>query len=296
MLVRMTARPINPSDLIPVRGAYAHRIALLGIPGYEGVGMVAATGFNVSNSYIGKRVLPLLGEGTWQDYVVTDKNKAILIPDTIADDEAAQMYINPVTALVTCQEKLQLEPGNTLLINASGSSIGRLYAQLAKLFGFTLIAVTRNARHTRALLGLGASYVIDTSVSALRETVMDITRGQGADAAIDSIGGKDGNALAACLRHGGQFITIGLLSGRQVDWAAIAEDGNVQAGIFHLRHWNANVSTAVWQETFRKVISYVEQGQLQGRQIDSIYKLEDVRQAIKRTKSGFAKGKVLLKN
>lgn len=26
VLVRMVARPINPSDLIPIRGAYSHRI------------------------------------------------------------------------------------------------------------------------------------------------------------------------------------------------------------------------------------------------------------------------------
>jgi NADPH:quinone reductase-like Zn-dependent oxidoreductase len=28
VLVRMLARPINPSDLIPIRGSYSHRISL----------------------------------------------------------------------------------------------------------------------------------------------------------------------------------------------------------------------------------------------------------------------------
>lgn len=37
VLVRMLARPINPSDLIPIRGAYSHRVSLPNIPGYEGV-------------------------------------------------------------------------------------------------------------------------------------------------------------------------------------------------------------------------------------------------------------------
>lgn len=40
VLVRMLVRPINPSDLIPITGAYAHRIPLPNIPGYEGVGIV----------------------------------------------------------------------------------------------------------------------------------------------------------------------------------------------------------------------------------------------------------------
>lgn len=64
VLVRMTTRPINPSDLLPIRGAYSHRIPLPSIPYYEGVGIVEEVGPSVSKELIGKRVLPLRGEGT----------------------------------------------------------------------------------------------------------------------------------------------------------------------------------------------------------------------------------------
>lgn len=47
VLVRMLVRPINPSDLIPITGAYAHRIPLPNIPGYEGVGIVEDVGAGV---------------------------------------------------------------------------------------------------------------------------------------------------------------------------------------------------------------------------------------------------------
>ncbi|SES44603.1 Alcohol dehydrogenase GroES-like domain-containing protein [Psychrobacillus sp. OK032] len=55
VLVRMLARPINPSDLLPIRGAYSHRISLPNIPGYEGVGIVEDVGSLVSSFLIGKR-------------------------------------------------------------------------------------------------------------------------------------------------------------------------------------------------------------------------------------------------
>lgn len=55
MRVEMIARPINPSDLIPIRGAYRHRIPLPCIPGYEGVGSVIAIGSSVQKSMLGKR-------------------------------------------------------------------------------------------------------------------------------------------------------------------------------------------------------------------------------------------------
>lgn len=44
IIVRMLARPINPSDLIPIWGKYAHRISLPTIPGYEGVGIIEDVG------------------------------------------------------------------------------------------------------------------------------------------------------------------------------------------------------------------------------------------------------------
>lgn len=196
VLVRMITSPINPSDLLPIRGAYSHRIPLPSIPGYEGVGIVEEVGPAVSKELIGKRVLPLRGEGTWQDFVKTSAELAIVIPDSIEDHIAAQLYINPVTAWLICTEVLTLKPDDVILVNACGSSIGRILAQLSKILGFKLIAVTRNDKYTEELLKLGASYVIDTSRASLQDTVMELTNGRGAKAAIDSVGGIDGSELA----------------------------------------------------------------------------------------------------
>ncbi len=40
--VRMRFAPVNPSDLIPVTGAYRHRTRLPAVAGYEGLGEVVA--------------------------------------------------------------------------------------------------------------------------------------------------------------------------------------------------------------------------------------------------------------
>jgi len=181
VLVRMLACPINPSDLIPIRGAYSHRISLPNIPGYEGVGIVEDVGSLVTPNLIGKRVLPLRGEGTWQEFVKTSVEFTVSIPDSIDDFTASQMYINPITAWVTCTEVLKLRPNDVLLVNACGSSIGHIFAQLSKVLGFRLIAVTRNNKYTEDLLHLGASYVIDTSKDSLYETVIEVISGKTPD-------------------------------------------------------------------------------------------------------------------
>lgn len=297
VLVRMLARPINPSDLIPIRGSYSHRISLPNIPGYEGVGIVEDVGRLVPPKLIGKRVLPLRGEGTWQEFVRTSVEFAVPIPDTIDDFTAAQMYINPITALVICTEVLKLNVNDVLLVNACGSSIGHVLAQFSRIFGFRLIAVTRNNQYTEELLNLGASYVIDTSKDPLYETVMELTNGMGADAAIDSVGGSAGTNLAFCVHPNGNFLTIGLLSGKQVNWTEIINKAKVNANMFHLRNWNARVSTDKWQETFSYLITLINDKRLSLMMVDSVYDLLDVEKAIHAVECAKkTKGKVFLKS
>lgn len=295
VLVRMLARPINPSDLIPIRGSYSNRISLPNIPGYEGVGIVEDVGPLVSKNLIGKRVLPLRGEGTWQEFVKTSAEFAVPIPDSINDFTASQMYINPVTAWVVCMEVLKLRPNDVLLVNACGSSIGHIFAQLSKILGFRLIGVTRNNKYTEDLLHLGASDVIDTSKVPLYETVMELTNGIGADAAIDSVGGPSGDELAFCVHPNGNFLTIGLLSGIQVNWAEIIKKAKVNANMFHLRNWNKNVLADKWQETFNRLITLINDKKLRLMIADSQYDLMNVKKAIDVVESSkITKGKVFL--
>ncbi len=108
VLVRMLARPINPSDLISIRGSYAHRISLPNIPGYEGVGIVEEIGPLVSKNLIGKRVLPLRGEGTWQEFVKTSVEYAVCIPDTIDDKKLHLMPVDSKYDLVDIKRGVEV--------------------------------------------------------------------------------------------------------------------------------------------------------------------------------------------
>ncbi|OBZ15707.1 alcohol dehydrogenase [Bacillus sp. FJAT-27264] len=295
ILVRMLASPVNPSDLIPITGAYAHRTSLPAIPGYEGVGIVIAVGRDVSPALMGKRVLPLRGEGTWQEYVTAPAEWAVPVPDEMDDYTAAQLYINPVTAWVICTEILKLGPGDTLVVNAAGSALGRILAQFSKMLGFRLIAVTRNNYYTDELLRLGASHVIDTATSPLYDTVMELTKGEGATAAIDSIGGPSGMELSMCLRRGGTFVTLGLLSGIPLNGAELSRRGSIDVKLFHLRHWNQQVSVQTWQSTFNAIISTIMEGQLSLMTPAACYPLTEIREAVHAaTSPGRNMGKIML--
>ncbi len=295
VLVRMTLRPINPSDLLPIFGTYSHRISLPSIPGYEGVGVVEEIGPFVSHDLIGRRVLPLRGEGTWQEFVRTSANLAVPIPHSIRDETAAQLYINPLTAWLTCTDVLALKPEDILLVNAGGSAIGRIFAQLSNILGFRLIAATRNNVHTKELLQLGASDVINTSDTSLHSMVMELTEGRGANAAIDSVGGVEGTELAFCLQPDGILLTIGLLSGQPINWAKISKQTKVKVKMFHLRHWNQQVSVEKWQETFDYIFTLLNNKKLRLMIPNSHYALSEVHEAIRFVESSSGnKGKTLL--
>jgi len=296
VLVRMLLRPINPSDLIPITGAYSHRISLPTIPGYEGVGIVEDVGPFASKELIGMRVLPLRGEGTWQDYVTTSADFIVPIPDSIDNYMAAQLYINPLTAWLLCTAVLNLQPGDSLLVNACSSAIGRILVQLSKIIGFRLIAVTRNTAHKEDLLKLGASDVINTSETSLSEEVMSLTNGEGVNYAIDSIGGPSGTELAFCVQPHGTLVTIGLLSGIPIDWKKISKETTIQIKLFHLRHWNGQVSAQTWQDAFKGLISLIVDKKLTLMEPHATFELTEVNKAIDFVESQLKNnGKVFLK-
>lgn len=293
LAVRMYARPINPSDIIPVRGAYPHRTQLPAVPGFEGVGIVEAVGPGVSNQMLGRRVLPLKGENTWQDVVKTLDRHTIIVPNDIDDHSASQLYINPVTAWLICTEVLKLTYDDTLIVNAGGSAIGRIFAQISKIYGFKLIALTRDDRHTAELYRLGAVSVINTTKELLQARIAELTEGYGADAGVDCIGGPDGEQLVSCLKPNGTVISVGLLSGITPLWHEATRGTQVHVKLFWLKHWVERCSQERWEQVFHEVMELVRTGRLVMADIGATYDLTNVQQAIAAAESGI-EGKVLL--
>src|SRR4051812_14523408 len=71
VLVRVAAAPINPSDLMFVRGLYGVKKPLPAVPGFEGSGTVVAAGSLAGRLLVGRRVgcVPNPAtDGTWAEY------------------------------------------------------------------------------------------------------------------------------------------------------------------------------------------------------------------------------------
>src|SRR5215469_6818747 len=135
--VRILASPINPSDLLFVRGLYAGVQPQFPAPvGFEGVGRVDALGPQVHGLVPGQRVGVVNGQGgNWADYAVVPANDLLPVPDDLPDEQIASFLINPASALMMVRKVLAIPPGAWLLQSAAGSELGRMIIRLAKRDG-----------------------------------------------------------------------------------------------------------------------------------------------------------------
>ena len=163
--VRMLFSPVNASDLIPITGAYRHRTPLPAIAGYEGVGIVTETPAAYP-ALLGKRVLPLRGQGTWQRYVDCPAAYAVPVPDDVDSLLAARAYINPLAA----QMMLDRYPpvGKTVLLTAAGSDGAVLLGQWARQAGAEAVyGIHRSPVHAQRLAEKGIVPIAQHDMAAV---------------------------------------------------------------------------------------------------------------------------------
>ena len=241
--VRMLLSPVNPSDLNFVRGTYHDalgrivwnqprtdgsgarvyfdpgRMSACPVPPYalggEGVGIVDGCGAGfLARRLRGKRVAVAGGppQGTWQEYVVVDARRAVVLPATVPDEQAAMFFVNPITAYVLVHEVLRVKRGGWVLITAAGSALGTSVVRMGRRDGFRTICVVRTSANTAELRTLGADAVIETATQDLIGEVARITDGHGVRYALDCVGGELAGQVVCCLGLGGHLVLYGTLS------------------------------------------------------------------------------------
>ncbi|MFB4204982.1 hypothetical protein KBTX_01521 [wastewater metagenome] len=238
--VAMSLAPVNPSDLIPVTGAYAHRIALPAVAGYEGVGVVVEAAPAYSG-LIGRRVLPLRGAGTWQRLVDCDPRLAVPVPDDVDDLLAARAYINPLAA--TTLLRLWSVRGRRVLLTGAGSTCAALLGAWARFDGAVAVyGIHRSPGRAAGLAERGILPVSQDDHRTLDRLAAEV------DLTFDALGGPLATRILGRMKPGSAFIGYGLLSGRPV---APSRSNRARLHRFHLRDELAVMDAATWQQAFR---------------------------------------------
>jgi NADPH:quinone reductase-like Zn-dependent oxidoreductase len=298
--VRMIASPLNPSDLLVVRGEYGKLPTLPATPGFEGVGVVDQSGGGllalVRGLKPGKRVAVLgAGGGNWAEYVVVPARAAVPLPDDIPDEQAATFFVNPASAVVMTRHVLNVPPGEWLLQTAAGSALGRMVIRLGKHVGFRTINVVRRREQAEELQRAGADAVINTAEESIPQRVRALTEGRGVKYAIDAVGGETGTGVIQALGAGGRMLVYGTLSREPMtlDPRLLMVGGKSVEG-FWLSEWVRGQRPPTMLRLFGTIRGLMRAGVLTS-EVGATFPLDEVQKAAAQAGQPGRQGKVLLR-
>lgn len=221
LLIRVRATPVNYGDTLarnfryaplsdfnmplpfyfPARLVFGWRKPKINILGSEFAGDVAAVGKDVTGYKVGDAVFGYRGQsmGANAEYVCIAADGLVAPkPANMTYEEAATIPYGTLTAL-TLLRKVNIQPGQKVLINGASGGIGSAAVQLAKHYGADVTGVCGTPR-LEFVKALGADKVIDY-------TKEDFTKnGETYDLIFDILGKSSFSKVKGSLTKNGHYL------------------------------------------------------------------------------------------
>lgn len=149
----------------------------------------------------------LWGPAGLAEYMLVRSYEVFPVRDDI--NVAAATLAEPVACVVRSVEKGQLEFGDVAIVQGAGV-MGIIHVKLAKLRGaLVIVSEPDEARRKKALLS-GADYAVDPLNEDLRDKVLSLTEGRGAEACFFTAGGNKAiEEGLTCLAKCGRMVLYG---------------------------------------------------------------------------------------
>jgi len=296
VLLRMLAAPINPADPNFIAGTYGIKPHLPATPGIEGVGEVAQVGkiaAQVGRIQKGDWVRSLCGEGTWRQHLILKHTDCLVLPKGLCENDAAMIFVNPVTAWRMMHDFISLQPGEWIVQNAGNSAVGRCVIQIAKALGFKTYSLVRRPELIDELKAIGAD-VVETEDQFDRKTASAHFAGKTPRLGLNAVGGASALHVAHLLHSGGSHITYGAMSKMPLKVPnGMLIFNNLAFRGFWLTAWAKKASTEEQTETLRHLGDLMKQNKLQ-IPVAKRYPLSHVHDAVAHAEKEQRGGKIIL--
>ena len=212
MLVRIAASPVNPSDLMTVKGEYGIGAAYPFVPGLEGSGIVVASGGGMMARWmLGRQVALATGAGgMWAEYAVVPAAQAIPLPAGVSLGAGAMSAVNPLTAIALVS--IARRGGHRAVVSTgAGGQLGRMIRKRAKDKGIKVINVVRRAEQVASLQAEGARHVLNSSDARFDADLAQLCRDLRCRMAFDAVAGDMTGRLAEALGPRSDILVYGAL-------------------------------------------------------------------------------------
>jgi NADPH:quinone reductase-like Zn-dependent oxidoreductase len=248
--------------------------------GCESAGIIQEVGAPVIGAGLdmGTRVICATyqsGLGHYAQAVAVPAALVASAPSSLDALHAAALPVNGLTAYQAIYDRLQIQPGETLLISGAAGGTGTFAVQLAAQVGAQVLVTARSKNHPY-LQQLGATELIDYAQTDVTQAIR-ARHPEGIDAVLDCVGGETAARSLEVVRDGGRLVTI-------VDLEQVKPTRHIDTQILYFRPDGQQLG---------ELTKLVDQGQLTVH-LDQVFPLEQAKQAHERLETRHHQGKIVL--
>lgn len=280
VLIEVAATTVNPVDWLVRDGAATSWIKAKPpiVLGCELAGRVVARGANAKRFQVGDEVFAQMPHdwGANAQRVALAEHLVVKKPSRLSMHEAAAIPVAAMTALNGLRNKANVQPGERVLINGASGGVGLAAVQIGKVLGAHVTAVCGSASLDK-VRELGADAAIDYRVSDFRKGT------ERYDVIFDCVGSARYQTCQRVL-HGRRVHVVTMPGLREIVRQLL--NPIMRSKVYWL------VTTGNGEE-LTYLAQLVESGRLKPV-IDRVFPLADVAAAQEYSKSGRAKGKIIL--
>ncbi len=291
--IKITASALNHRDLWIVKGQYAG-IKYPIILGSDGMGIYKGRRVIINpGQHWGQdekvqsknfRILGLPDHGTMADYVYTDEQFIYDVPSHLSDIEAAALPLGGLTAYRAMFVRGKAQKGEKILISGIGGGVALFALQFAKAAGMEIYVTSSSNEKIEKAKSLGAKGGVNYKSEDWAKQLIDISGG--IDLILDSAAGEGFKNYFKIINPGGRIVIYGGTRGKIKD---------LIPQIIFWKQLSILGSTMGSDKDFREMLKFVEEHKIHPV-IDSVYKIEDQKEAFQKMESGEQFGKIVLIN
>ncbi|WP_028469108.1 NADP-dependent oxidoreductase [Neptunomonas japonica] len=277
VLIKVSAAGVNPVDFHVRNGMLSnsntHTLPL--ILGWDAAGIIAHVGDDVDHLKVGDEVFvfsPIDQQGTYAEFLAVDANLVAIKPTALSMTESAGVPLAALTALQGLMAG-QLKKDQSVLILGGSGGVGGFAIQIAKSIGAHIIT-TASAKNEEYVKSLGADEVIDYKSVEFDDVVKNI------DVVFVTTNGNDVVARSLQITKKGGYVVSTL---DDID-SSVAEASAVNFSRMWVQPNSSHLEEICELIDNKKIIV----------KIDSVYPLVEANDAVLKSESNRAVGKIII--
>jgi NADPH:quinone reductase-like Zn-dependent oxidoreductase len=224
-------------------------------------------------------------DGGYAELVAVPGVNIIPKPSELSWEEAAALPLVTVTAWHMLVTRVNVQPGETVLVHAAGSGVGSIAIQIAKLRGARVITTASTDEKLEKARELGADVAINYTQADWPKEVRRLTDRKGVDVVVEHTGAATWPGSISSLKNNGRLVTCGATSGY---------DARTDLRQVFFRHLTILGSFMGSKAELLEAMKFVREGKIRAV-VDRVLPLSEARQAHELIEDRAQFGKVVLK-